>query len=558
VKSVLLCCLLFLAIVARTQPLVFPIIGQLPENAYPVCGLDTFRQLILPYGNGRPIDIPGCGRLETPNPYYYSFTCYSSGNLAILLEPVNPQQDLNWELFDITGHPPDEIYTNSSLQVIGNWSGTPGRTGASSSGVSSTKCLSNPIAQDHTFSTMPSLIQGHHYLLLVCDYSKTQSDYFLSFAGSTAVITNPQKPQLQSAYIGCNKKIINLVMNRLMRCNSLHEDGSQFSINSPLVRITGVSGMHCSEQFDFDTIQLTLSDTLVPGNYTVTVKAAGNGTLLWDDCLDEIAPGGQVAFTVVPSENVTAAFSYDVGYGCKTDTLFFKTPSAQNGNSSLWYINSLFASTAPAPVIPVGDSGTLQVLHIVTGGFCADSLTRTIVLDNFLKAGFLSPSGVCPNDLAGFSDTSIGNIVSWNWNFGDGTSDSQQEPPAHLYPDGPEKKYAVTLIVKNNLGCQDTATATLTKLQSCTIAVPNAFTPNGDGKNDFLYPLNAFSARDPEFLVYNRYGQLVFKTHDPNGKWDGRINGISQPTGLYSWTFAYTDGTSTKRVFLHGTSLLIR
>ncbi|MBK8301445.1 MAG: gliding motility-associated C-terminal domain-containing protein [Chitinophagaceae bacterium] len=55
--------------------------------------------------------------------------------------------------------------------------------------------------------------------------------------------------------------------------------------------------------------------------------------------------------------------------------------------------------------------------------------------------------------------------------------------------------------------------------------MPSAFTPNGDGKNDFLYPLNAVKANNLEFKVYNRMGQLVFllqKTGQKNGmenKW---------------------------------------
>jgi gliding motility-associated-like protein len=108
------------------------------------------------------------------------------------------------------------------------------------------------------------------------------------------------------------------------------------------------------------------------------------------------------------------------------------------------------------------------------------------------------------------------------------------------------------------LGCYDTTSSTVTKLQSCSIAVPNAFSPNGDGINDFLFPLNAFSATNLKFMVYNRYGQLVFQTQDAAHKWDGKINGAAQPTGAYFWTLQYTDGLTGNKIFLHGTTLLIR
>jgi gliding motility-associated-like protein len=118
--------------------------------------------------------------------------------------------------------------------------------------------------------------------------------------------------------------------------------------------------------------------------------------------------------------------------------------------------------------------------------------------------------------------------------------------------------YTVSLIIQNNLGCYDTLSKQITKLQSCYIAVPNAFTPNGDGKDDYLYPLNAFSATNLEFRIFNRYGQLVFETRDWTNKWDGTINGKQQPAGTYVWTLRYTDAASGKNFFMKGTSVLIR
>ena len=111
---------------------------------------------------------------------------------------------------------------------------------------------------------------------------------------------------------------------------------------------------------------------------------------------------------------------------------------------------------------------------------------------------------------------------------------------------------------RDNTGCYDTASEKITKLQSCSIAVPNAFTPNGDGKNDYLYPINGDLTSSLEFQVYNRYGQLVFETRDWSKKWDGTIGGKPQPTGTYVWMLHYTESASGKSFFLRGTSVLIR
>ena len=121
-----------------------------------------------------------------------------------------------------------------------------------------------------------------------------------------------------------------------------------------------------------------------------------------------------------------------------------------------------------------------------------------------------------------------------------------------------DKYYPVTLTVTDSLGCSDTATRIVKKLHSCVIAVPNAFTPNGDGINDYLYPLNAFKADNLIFRVYNRYGQLVFETTDWTRRWDGTLGGKPQGPGTFVWTLQYTDHDTGQRVVQKGSSVLIR
>ena len=87
--------------------------------------------------------------------------------------------------------------------------------------------------------------------------------------------------------------------------------------------------------------------------------------------------------------------------------------------------------------------------------------------------------------------------------------------------------------------------------------MPSAFTPNNDGLNDFLYPLNAYKATNLVFKVFNRWGQLVFATNDWTKKWDGTIGGVPQTTAVYIWMLTYKD-ENQKQVFLKGTTTLIR
>ena len=93
---------------------------------------------------------------------------------------------------------------------------------------------------------------------------------------------------------------------------------------------------------------------------------------------------------------------------------------------------------------------------------------------------------------------------------------------------------------------------------SCFITVPSAFTPNNDGLNDFLGPLNASALSNREFIVYNRNGQVVFSSSGINSQWDGTINRIRQPSGVYIWLLKYTDPISGKTLLQRGSTVLIR
>src|SRR5689334_11367573 len=103
-------------------------LGQTPSTAFPVCGVDTFTQSIVPLCAGRGIPVPKCdvsgAAYGDKNPFWYIFTCYTSGSLVFTITPDDPNDDYDWQLFDITGRDPNDVYTDTSLFVVGNWAGT--------------------------------------------------------------------------------------------------------------------------------------------------------------------------------------------------------------------------------------------------------------------------------------------------------------------------------------------------------------------------------------------------------------------------------------------------
>ncbi|MBN4052355.1 PKD domain-containing protein, partial [Sphingobacteriaceae bacterium AH-315-L07] len=156
-----------------------------------------------------------------------------------------------------------------------------------------------------------------------------------------------------------------------------------------------------------------------------------------------------------------------------------------------------------------------------------------------------------------FADSSSPNSdgVAWEWDLGDGTLTSDQHPGIHIYSDS--GNYQVTLIVENQYGCKDTVTKIIRIKPELTFFVPNAFTPNGNGLNEYFNP-KGFGINDFKIFIYNRWGEMIFKTEDPNTLWNGRRynKGPMSPDGVYVWLISYTDLEGrTIRQFGHVTLL---
>jgi gliding motility-associated-like protein len=95
-----------------------------------------------------------------------------------------------------------------------------------------------------------------------------------------------------------------------------------------------------------------------------------------------------------------------------------------------------------------------------------------------------------------------------------------------------------TVQVTTPEGCVDTRPTLVVDLCEPRVIVPDVFTPNGDGQNDVLDVFVNFIT-DYELRIYNRWGEMVFRTNDINEKWDGRYKGELFPPQSYAWTVSY-------------------
>jgi len=128
-----------------------------------------------------------------------------------------------------------------------------------------------------------------------------------------------------------------------------------------------------------------------------------------------------------------------------------------------------------------------------------------------------------------FNDYSTGNIIDWQWNFGDGSPFGNGTYNVHPYTNIGE--YIVTLIVTDNNGCMDTIADTINVKDIFALYIPDAFTPNGDGLNDFFSPSGINVDPDHfDMYIFDRWGKILYHTniwHESENKceeWNGTVD----------------------------------
>ena len=227
-----------------------------------------------------------------------------------------------------------------------------------------------------------------------------------------------------------------------------------------------------------------------------------------------------------------AAFSATVRIGCVSDTIYYGHDGRNNVNSWKWSFDTNLSSTIKDTLLIWSNVGEKNAALIVSNGTCSDTAYAVVSLDTKVNAVFEATAVVCPGDPAIFRDQSTGPVDTRQWSFGNGNSSTEAEPQQQFYPSSnTTTDIPVRLIVRNSSGCADTAVKTIRVVGNCYIAIPKGFSPNSDGLNDFLYPTNAYKARDLLFRVYNRSGQLLFETRDWINKWMAVIKVIRRIRG---------------------------
>jgi gliding motility-associated-like protein len=222
------------------------------------------------------------------------------------------------------------------------------------------------------------------------------------------------------------------------------------------------------------------------------------------------------------------------------------------------FVNQETIQTAPLA------AGSYSVQLVVTSPQgCVDSVTYTNYLNVYPQP--VANFSYSPNPVLVFStEVQLTNYSSngdsYSWIIEQGTpAVSQQKHVVTAFPDGVTGTYNVTLITTSEFGCMDTMTKPISVLPEVILYAPNTFTPDGDEYNQdwgvFIEGIDIYSF---ELLIFNRWGETIWESYDPNVKWDGTYKGQPVQQGTYNWIIRAKDAINDGKYEFNGAINLIR
>lgn len=302
--------------------------------------------------------------------------------------------------------------------------------------------------------------------------------------------------------------------------NYLNSDGTYVGKANYTTQWDKVQNTSTGTNGNFNTMStssynLWSNEPLVLANFTPV------GTILGDS----VICGVQTVLYTVNDTNTNYSYNWTVSNGLI---------SSQNGNSVEVGFNS-------------NNNGfiTVSILDTITG--CSSSNNDTI----FVSIGqlpdttiILSDTTLLTGDIVDVSNPGV-NVDQWNWSV-DGYNNTNQDFQYFFNDTG---YYEVNLVVTNNSGCTDTSSVVIHVMED--LVLPNIFTPNGDGTNDFFKPISS-GYDEYTLVIFNRWGQQLYSGDKASRGWDGKtISGKEAPEGDYFYIFTAGEIVHKGNLFLN-------
>jgi len=217
------------------------------------------------------------------------------------------------------------------------------------------------------------------------------------------------------------------------------------------------------------------------------------------------------------------------------------------GFQFLWQFDNGETSTSYSPPPQIYNTiGEKTIVLTVSENSPNCKQTGTITYKISVKPNPVSAFDYTPkkpeeNTATNFINLSTG-ADSYLWVFGDGENSTKRDVN-HFYKSTGE--FDAMLYASTKFGCVNISTAKVNAIVKPLADVPNAFTPNGDGKNELFY-VRGYGISKMNLRIYNRWGQVVFETDIQEIGWDGKFKGSPQPMDAYAYTLTVEFGDGTK------------
>jgi gliding motility-associated-like protein len=173
-------------------------------------------------------------------------------------------------------------------------------------------------------------------------------------------------------------------------------------------------------------------------------------------------------------------------------------------------------------------------LIVITENGCADTIETSYQVYPQPVANYSAdPEGFTDmlSPEVQFTDLST-NTDNWFWTFGTSGSSTDQNP---LFSFPSSGSYDVTLVAGNQYGCKATYTQSYEVLPAYNFYVPSAFTPDDEDDFNPVFRVYHTGLKELFFTLYNRWGEEIFTTRDPDFIWDGTFRGKKASEGIYSY-----------------------
>lgn len=205
----------------------------------------------------------------------------------------------------------------------------------------------------------------------------------------------------------------------------------------------------------------------------------------------------------------------------------------------------LSCADCPNPVASPRQSTDYHVT-VSASGFC----NNDIVLKVSVTVNSLPDPGLLPAATISYGSevtfTPNGGMVEYDWTASNGWTCTGCPNPTVA----PLITTTYTLTVTDVNGCKAEAQGTIEVLSECEgkFFIPTAFSPNGDGHNDKFRIIHPGDLNLIDFKVFNRWGEIVFETQDPNEGWDGFYKGDKQDLVVFAYYAQMTCGNVPKTI----------